>query len=203
MIRQVFKNPSTVILILSNLIPLFGVLFLEWNIFSILILYWAETAVIGLYTIFKIIIFHRWKAIVLAPFFVVHFGIFMFGHLIFIVVLFANPDGLSSYNIGNTPSYLLIVSLVKPLAIAFSSLVLSHGYSFFVNYVGNKEYLERTKDPFFSPYGRIVIMHLTILFGGFLSMILGNAVFALVLMVIMKIIVDALFHMRQHGLLRR
>ena len=203
MIRQVFKNPSTVILILSNLIPLFGVLFLEWNIFSILILYWAETAVIGLYTIFKIIIFHRWKAIVLAPFFVVHFGIFMFGHLIFIVVLFANPDGLSSYNVGNTPSYLLIVSLIKPLAIAFSSLVLSHGYSFFVNYVGNKEYLERTKDPFLSPYGRIVIMHLTVLFGGFLSMIFGNAVFALVLMVIMKIVVDALFHMRQHGLLRR
>lgn len=39
---------SRVTLVLSNLLPLLGVLYLEWNIFDILVIYWAETGVIML-----------------------------------------------------------------------------------------------------------------------------------------------------------
>jgi len=40
---------STGSLILSNLVPLFGVLFFGWSISTILILYWSENAIIGFY----------------------------------------------------------------------------------------------------------------------------------------------------------
>jgi len=40
-------------LILSNLIPLIGVLFFGWDVSTILILYWSENVIIGFYNIFK------------------------------------------------------------------------------------------------------------------------------------------------------
>jgi len=42
-------------LIAANTIPLFGILFLEWDAFSIVLLYWSENLVIGFYTIMKIV----------------------------------------------------------------------------------------------------------------------------------------------------
>ena len=42
-------------LILANLVPLYGVVALGWGMFDIFIVYWIETAVVGLYNILKII----------------------------------------------------------------------------------------------------------------------------------------------------
>jgi len=41
-------------LLAANVIPLFGVLFLDWDAFSIVLLYWSENLVIGFYNILKI-----------------------------------------------------------------------------------------------------------------------------------------------------
>ena len=41
-------------LLAANAIPLFGVLFLEWDAFFIVLLYWSENLVIGFYNILKI-----------------------------------------------------------------------------------------------------------------------------------------------------
>ena len=37
------------VLVLANLIPLFGVLYLDWDVGSIVVLYWAENLIIGGY----------------------------------------------------------------------------------------------------------------------------------------------------------
>jgi hypothetical protein len=42
-------------LIAANLLPLFGVLFLGWDTFSIIILYWAENVIIGAINVLKMI----------------------------------------------------------------------------------------------------------------------------------------------------
>jgi len=36
------------------------------------------------------------------------------------------------------------------------------------------------------PYGRVVVLHLTVLFGGWVVMLLGSPLFALVLLVVLK-----------------
>src|SRR3989338_5535015 len=102
------RDISTISLIIANLIPLMGVLFFNWSLFSILILYWVESAVIGFYTILKMIVssvfskgerkfsnklmqtravnilYKAFMIIFQIPFFSIHYGMFMFGHLIFI-----------------------------------------------------------------------------------------------------------------------
>jgi hypothetical protein len=78
-------------------------------------------------------------------------------------------------------------------------LFLSHGYSFFANFLGRREYLQRTvKKQMSEPYGRIVLMHLVIIFGGALSMALGEATPALVLLIAAKTLVDVRAHRKEH-----
>ena len=74
-------------LIAANTIPLFGVLFLEWDAFFIVLLYWSENLVIGCYNILKIIFAavphptaHLGK-LFLIPFFTVHYGGFTAIHV--------------------------------------------------------------------------------------------------------------------------
>ena len=44
---------TPVVLVAGNLVPLFGVLFLDWDVGAIVTLYWAENVVIGGITILK------------------------------------------------------------------------------------------------------------------------------------------------------
>ena len=42
------KRASTLVLILANMVPLLGVVLWQWDVMSILLLYWAENVVIGI-----------------------------------------------------------------------------------------------------------------------------------------------------------
>lgn len=79
--------------------------------------------------------------------------------------------------------------------LALAGLVISHGISFFRNYVGRGEY--RRAQPMgemFRPYPRVVILHVCILFGGFAIMMLGSSMPLVVLLMIGKTIFDAKSH---------
>ncbi|MEW6295256.1 MAG: DUF6498-containing protein [Candidatus Diapherotrites archaeon] len=54
--KDISFYPSAIVLIIFNLIPLFGVLFYGWNTTEILLLYWSESAIIGFYTILKMLL---------------------------------------------------------------------------------------------------------------------------------------------------
>ena len=49
-----------------------------------------------------------------------------------------------------------------------------------------------------APYGRIVVLHIAILFGAFAIMALGSPLFLLVLLIVGKIALDLKLHRRSH-----
>ena len=49
-----------------------------------------------------------------------------------------------------------------------------------------------------APYKRIVILHLTIIFGGGLAMMVKSTAPALVILIVLKIIADLHAHRREH-----
>ena len=97
------RQPSTLILIAANLVPLVGVFLWGWDAFVLLVLYWLETAVIAFWTIVRIATMPRdalgdikfegsdkpAAPLALAAFFTVHAGIFMAVHFMFLWELFA------------------------------------------------------------------------------------------------------------------
>jgi hypothetical protein len=197
------SNPLAVaVLVAVNLVPLVGVLFWGWDVATILIAYWLENGVIGLINIPKIMLAARDTPVigpVIAGFFALHYGGFWIGHGIFVFVIvgmatrgafgfFMGVDPIG--NVARDPQVPLIALL----------LLVSHGVSFFFNYMGRYEYLNTTPmKQMFQPYGRLVILHITIIVGAFFVIGLGQPVALVALLVILKTAVDLLFHLREHA----
>lgn len=53
--RRTATSRSAIVLLLANLIPLVGVVFFGWSLLTILVLYWLENGIVGLWNIPKII----------------------------------------------------------------------------------------------------------------------------------------------------
>ena len=119
---------STLILILANLVPIFGALYFDWNLTSVLLIYWAESAVVGFYNFCKIIVIGGRSSVFHGGFFVVHFGIFMTIHFMFLHEIFIRETD-SGLSVSRQDAILLFINLWPALA----ALFISHGFSFFQN----------------------------------------------------------------------
>ena len=212
------------LLIITNLIPLVGVLWLGWDLLLILALYWAENGVVGVINILKILTAEgttssprtmRWSVngrpasslsrLGTAGFFTMHYGLFWVVHGVFVFTFIPAMTGLAAPG-GLAPqgsladSFLEFPGVDLPVfAFGVVGLAISHGVSFWMNYLGRGEY--RTLSPadvMTQPYGRLVIMHLTILLGAFVSIFLGTPLGSLLVLVVLKTALDLAFHLRQH-----
>lgn len=99
-------------------------------------------------------------------------------------------------NIGSPQPFDLLTAVpaairANQLGWGVLSLVISHGLSFYWNYIKNGEYQRASLNALMGqPYGRVVVLHLTVLFGGWVVMLLGSPLFALVLLVVLKTAAD-------------
>lgn len=190
-------SPSTLILIIANLVPVAGTVFLGWSLSDVLVLYWAESAIIGLFNIFKIIVIGRWGSLIAVPFFVGHFGGFMAVHFLFVYIFFVK--GIHGMNDGGG-ELADVATLFIGLWPALAALFASHAYSFFSNFVGRREFSRLTvKDQMSEPYSRIIFMQFVLIIGGALSMMLGQAEPVLVAIIVLKIYFDVKAHIREHA----
>jgi Family of unknown function (DUF6498) len=208
---------SALVLVAANLVPLVGVAFFDWDLATILVLYWIESGVVGLLNIPKMLLARgplrveaRGLAVVLpmsldgfagvatraflAVFFVIHYGIFWAVHGVFVFLLPSfqrSREGLPASSDGVDMA--VIIS-------AAALLLASHLGSFVVNFIGHREYLSVSPiQQMFAPYSRVVVMHLTILFGAFLAIMLGAPVWTMVVMVSVKTGIDLRLHAREHA----
>lgn len=180
-------------LIAANLVPIFGVLFMGWDVGSILLLYWIESLVIGILNIPKILMAKGFIVLNIfnAAFFAVHFGGFSAGHGLFLKEMFEVDLSVKS------------ILTWDPITIAAVSFFVSHFISMVINFFGRREYEKRTSsEQMFAPYGRVVVMHLTIIFGGILAQKFGAPAFALLVLIAIKTTIDLMAHNREHREMR-
>lgn len=144
---------------------------------------------------------HHGVKLFLVPFFTVHYGMFCFVHGIFVFTLLGGKGGnmISGgpfTGMGNMVSQ-IFASGGKWFVLA---IIGSHLFSFIFNYLGKGEF-RRTIPPqlMMAPYGRIVILHVAIIFGAFLILALGSPVFLLLLLIAGKIALDVKLHQRSHS----
>jgi hypothetical protein len=190
-------------MIVTNLIPIYGVLFMGWQVFPVMFLFWIENVIIGVSNVLKMLLsspgnFGQWVAkAFMIPFFCVHYGMFTLVHGIFILVFFGGYSQQGSLMPGFSDVFNLIGTL--QIGAAVLALILSHTVSFVSNYIGKGEYKTAgLAELMAQPYGRVIILHITIIFGGFLVMALGSPVVGLVLLIALKTFVDIKAHVKQH-----
>jgi hypothetical protein len=189
------SSPSTLALIIANLIPLAGAAFMGWDLSDVMVLYWAESAVIGFFNLCKIIVIGRWFAVLAGAFFLGHFGAFMAVHFLFIYAIFV--QGLQN-DTGSFGELSEVAQLFIGLWPALLALFVSHAFSFYRNFLGRQEYRGRTvQNQMSEPYSRIIFMHLVLIFGGGLSLFLGEPAPVLIIVIGLKIWFDVKAHLKQ------
>ena len=217
-------HPSTVFLIAADLFPLAGIAFWHWDTFLLLMLYWLDTAVIAFWTMARIAMTPRegldnlritsgGKSInspgAIVAFFVVHCGIFMAVHFLFLWVMFS---GAWSRRIHGPADFVRQIIVESRLWLPLAGLMLSRGVSFLFHVV-RPELLERIERALFPRhpvrihvpagslggeiamlYVRVVIMQIAIILGAFLSILLGSMA-PFVILILLKTAVDVAIHL--------
>ncbi|MDH3290352.1 MAG: DUF6498-containing protein [Gemmatimonadota bacterium] len=196
-------TPSATALIVANLVPLVGVVLFDWDVFSVVSLFWLENLVVGGFNVLRMAWVERGAErrpavkYVMIPFFAFHYGMFTLIHGVFVFSLFG---GRMVQGIG-FPSLVTIVDVIatQRLWVAVAALFISHGYSFVVNYLGSQEYRTVTLERLMhQPYNRIIVLHLVVIFGGFVVMTLQEPRIGIALLVVIKIVVDLRAHLGEH-----
>lgn len=185
---------SSLALICANLVPLVGVLLLGWNLGDMMVLFWCQNAVIGFYSILKLAVVGKLAAVFEIPLFISHFGAFMAAHFLFVYYMF-----IAGPSTTHEPFYReALMELFIPLWPAILMMFISHGLSFSFNFIGQKEYARLKVSALMSqPYKRLLILHLTIVFGGWLVMLLKSPLPALVFLLLLKTYIDLRAHRKE------
>ncbi len=212
-------TPSVAALVVANLVPLAGVLWLRWEVGDVVLLYWIENLIVGGFNVLRMLAVRvhdpaAWFGkLVLIPFFLVHYGGFAAVHGVLLTAMFkvqgsGMPDVLDGTNFD---SAILVVPLLiwgtmlhalsqPALAYGATTLIVSRAVSFLINYLGAGEYRDATmQDLMVRPYKRVIFLHLVVIGSGFLLLLTGSSTAGLLLMVLAKIGVDVTAHCKEHA----
>lgn len=199
--RNSLTNPQSFSIYVTNLVPILGVIFMEWDILYLIFIYWAESLMIGAFNVLKILIAQGEtksnKGYVekigiggrtfIAGFFTVHFGFFCYVQISILLGIF-NTSALQSDSIWGLAEYLFSGN---GGFVALGVLFGNHLYFFINEYLIKGEY--KTADPgvlMFVPYVRIFVQQFAAIFGGIFVSAFNLPILLLILLQILKTIGD-------------
>lgn len=221
---RLFSTESLVIVI-TNLIPLFGVLLLSWQLRDVVLLFFFETIVIGIFNMLKMAVAKpsrdnpAFLRFILIPFFASHYNFFILGQGIFIMILIVLPEykgvnifaqevvvsgGLESIISFFSPYWQYAWQGRFPLVFAYFAIIISHLFDFVYHFIIKKE-RERPLDVgkmMFAPYRRIFVQQFVIIFGAFLFLTFETPLVFLALLIVLKIFIDLRTHYDEHKVLQ-
>ncbi len=185
--------PEPLLALVFNLAPALSVWLFGWSAFALILLYWTENLVIGVINLFKVGICGLAQGkrgigltVALAPFFVFHYGLFLAIHAVIIWSLF----GGGSADIGLADLPQRIWTTIRSDPFLFSNALLLAAFqvaSFLLTWVAARAW--RGTDPYaqtFAPYGRIAVVHLTILLAAVPVALFGQPLIAVVCLALLK-----------------
>ena len=192
---------SLALLVIANLVPLAGVWLWEWDVFLLLLLFWCENVVIGVFGIARLVVAADSETLVQGLFqplfFTVHYGGFMFGHFMILFGMYEGFMGDAGREVEASDYYMTALENLNWVAIV--ALFISHGWSFVENFMGRREHENLSPMTAMAlPYKRMMITHVALILGGFFLIERGQPLAGLVFLVLLKIGLDVTFHRREH-----
>jgi len=178
----------------------YGVLVLGWSVFVVIALFWLENVVIGIFNVARMLISGARlggagliAALALSAFFTVHYGMFTAVHGVFVVMLFGQPElgGALSGLFGPLTRMIDYLLADRDGWFAAVGITLLQAAAFF-------RWMAASRAPsaaalpalMFAPYGRIVILHVTVIASGFLVAMLNMPIVGAILLVALKLVFD-------------
>lgn len=198
---RTYRDPLAWLSLGVDLLPIAAVVLFGWKAVPLVALYWLENLVIGAFTILRMIgtvannIANIGFVLFLAPFFTVHYGMFCYGHGMFLRSFSGEEDGGA---FGGGPVDLVEWALhTGPHMTWFvGAIVAVNAVFYLVDYILRGGY--RTADPsteMFAPYGRIVTLHVAIILGAGLTMAVGQPMLGVLVLIFLRVVFGMILNM--------
>lgn len=184
------KYLSIFVLIAVNLYPIFGVIYFGWDIFEIVILYVAETFIVGLSNALQMSFVKSDQKQVMIPFFLFHYNFFVAIQTVFIILLFGTDNGFEFMSADGWFNFLATISR-KDVLISIGLLGIGHIYSFYNDFYRKRIFEIYYLNYFFAlPYRRIFVQQFVVLIGGAVSLLFDTPMGYLIILIFFKTIID-------------
>ncbi len=169
------------LIITANLVAMFMAYYYQ-SIALILLLYWIENAIIGVFNILRMASCGQNPVgkLLFIPFFFMHYGIFMVAHFIFLVFL------LGWIGEGNVMNFSGIATII----IGVIAMIITHGMRFIIEETAGALKNRSPHEFIFNPYPRIIVMHLTIILGSLMYFGLDKPFYIIFLMIALKTLIE-------------
>lgn len=178
----------------------YGVLVLDWSVFVVIALFWLENVVIGIFNVARMLIggarlgrVGLIAAFALSAFFIVHYGMFTVVHGVFVVLLFGEPELGGSMSGLFAPLVRMVDYLLADREGWFAAvgITLLQATAFFRWTIASRAQPAAVLPALmFAPYGRIMILHVTVIASGVLVAMLKLPVLGALLLVGLKLAFD-------------
>ena len=212
------RHPATLLLLAANATPIYGVLYWGWDVFLLLVLYWVETVIIGIWTIARITTLPqksfgdlprpgtKVSPIIVAAFFVVHSGIFLAAFLAF---LWSEFSGEWAHKIHGPTEFISVLIIGTGLWVPLIVLFIVRGFEFLLRWLGPEVLARRLGRSFKIPvqeaaplgaviggfYTRVIILQVAILISGFFARGYPT-ITPLVILIAIKTVADGLLQLK-------
>lgn len=192
---RTYRDPLAWLTLLVDLLPVIAVVFFGWKAVPLVALYWLENLVIGAFTILRMLgtiaanVLNIPIALFMVPFFTVHYGMFCFGHGIFLSAFAGGGVGdpapgfngirtLVGWALGTGPYMLWFVG----------AIILVNAIFYLVDFIGRGDF-RNTQLPveMFAPYGRIVTLHVAIILGAGLMLAFGQPLLGVLILIMLRV----------------
>ena len=196
------KRLSALGVIAANAVPIVCVILFGWPAGVLLLLYWCENVAIGAVNVLKIagssLGFGRAGIAVgafIIPFFTFHYGLFCFVHGVFVMLVGAmGARQVPDFDASPMGLYRVVEGLTRTEPGFLWSLAAIAGWqllSFVTDWLAKGRF--RDTNPMvqmFEPYPRIIVLHLTLFAGTIPVVLLGNPLWAIVALAMIKTLFD-------------
>jgi len=172
-----------------------GVIAFDWPTFTVLAFYWLENVIIGGFTALRLLAAGARTAryvesLVATVFFSVHYGLFCLVHGVFVATLFGGIHTMG----GIADPVLLMVGRVAGdrigLLVVLAMIVAAALDAWRAAATLDADDAKAIRAIMTEPYGRIVVLHLVLIGGGFLMVALQLPSLAALLLVAFKLAYD-------------
>lgn len=175
-------------LLIMNAVPLLGVLFLNWQPVKVVMFYWLETLVMGVFTLLRMMAvwpikeLRFFQALMFCFIFCLNFGLFSTVHGFFILKFLSQDELLPEYSVEHILPNSLNLATQLDLLWPLCSVVVVQAFIMVRDLVMRT--IDSQLDEMKKPYKRIAVQQVAILTCAFLSTVFPQTAFLLMLAMI-------------------
>lgn len=185
-------------IMVASLLPLAGVIFFNWDLKSVMLIYWLESLISGAFVALKLYIRPPWHpGLLFARIFVLSFYLlfwlgFVVAHLLVILVLF-HPGGPEAFEFPDRFEAFITMVFAEWMLLPAAILLLTYGWQFIRDWLLAAGWQRVSELRLLGGLlGRVIVIHIILVVGGYVVLTFGQPLILLFMLIAAKLGMDLL-----------